>query len=310
MIDVLRAGPLASVQDLGRFGHRAEGVGLAGALDPVGLRLANRLVGNPAAAAGLEIGPGGARLRFRRAARIALAGVGTVAELDGRVLWPGWREEAEAGSELVVRPPRIGLFSWLAIGGGVDVEPVLGSRSTDLRAGIGGMDGRALLAGDTLPLGEADESPARRVGIRLPIADGRIRFLPGPEWTRLDKVAQATVLAANWRISANSNRMGYRLEGPALFADGLPELLSHAVMPGLIQLPSGGQPIILMADAQTTGGYPRIGVVIAADLWKLAYLRPNESLHLLRVDEAAARSAGERLAHYIERVERSLDDQH
>jgi len=295
MIDILRAGPLATVQDLGRPGWRGQGLSLCGALDGLALRSGNLLVGNEDGAAGLEFTLGPAVLRFRADAVIALTGCDADARLDGRPLRAWWRQPVRAGQTLRLAAPREGMRACLCVAGGIAVPPVLGSRSTDLKAGFGGLDGRALRDGDVLPLGVATALPSRRIGIRPPTWDASVRLLPGPEFDDFDA---ADVFSTDWRVTPQSNRMGYRLAGPALMRRRGGELASHGVLPGLVQLPPSGQPIVLLADAQTTGGYPRLGVVIRADLWKLAQLRlggtlrftpcgPDEALDALRRHEAA-----------------------
>lgn len=297
MIDILRAGPLTTVQDLGRPGWRGQGLSLCGALDGLALRSGNLLVGNEDGAAGLEFTLGPAALRFGADAVIALTGCDADARLDGQPLRPWWRVAVRAGQTLRLAAPREGegMRAYLCVAGGIAVPAVLGSRSTDLKAGFGGLDGRALRDGDVLPLGVATALSSRRIGIRPPDWDASLRLLTGPEFGDFDA---AEVFATDWRVTPQSNRMGYRLAGPALLRRRGGDLPSHGVLPGLVQLPPSGQPIVLLADAQTTGGYPRLGVVIRADLWKLAQLRlgatlrfspcgPDEALAALRRQEAA-----------------------
>jgi 5-oxoprolinase (ATP-hydrolysing) subunit C len=281
MIEILRAGPLTTVQDLGRPGWRDRGLSVCGALDEFALQAGNLLVGNPASAAGLEFTLGPATLRFDTDSCIALTGTDTEASLDGRPVRPWWRLAVRAGQTLKIAAPRERMRSYLAIAGGIALPPTLGSLSTDLKAGFGGLDGRALRDGDRLPLNPPAALPARSVGMRPPEWTPAVRVLPGSEHEDFSAAARAAFWAADWTVTPQSNRMGYRLAGPALSREHGEELASHGVLPGVIQVPPSGQPIALLADAQTTGGYPKIGVVIRADLWKLGQVRLGASLRFV-----------------------------
>lgn len=294
-LQVEQPGALSTVQDAGRRGWRHLGVAHAGALDPDAARLANRLVGNPADAAVIEYTLTGPTLRLEAAATIALCG----AEVDAAhtdeagartAVGPGRPVALPAGTLRIGRLRR-GVRGWLAIAGGIDVPLVLGSRSTDLRGGFGGHAGRALMRGDVLPLGRA----ARPAGTRpwqpswwaafdpLPHDMLLLRYVPGRD-AEVDARAFAT---QTWHVESRSNRQGLRLRG-----DPIPpppgDIVSTAVAPGTIQLPPDGQPIVLLADAQTTGGYRRLGHVIAADLPKLAQAGPGIALHWEAVDADTA----------------------
>jgi len=288
VLEILRAGPLTTVQDLGRPGWRERGLSLCGALDELALQAANLLVGNPPGAAGLEFTLGGGALRFHADGCVALTGSDVEASLDGQPLRPGWRLPVRAGQTLKLAAPRERMRSYVAIAGGIALPCVLGSRSTDLKAGFGGLDGRALRDGDRLPI--AATRPLRAAGLRLPAWTPEIRVLPGPEYGDFPPAAQRAFWDGSWRITPQSNRMGYRLDGPALAREDGAELASHGVLPGVIQVPPAGQPIVLLADAQTTGGYPKIAVVIRADLWKLGQARLGARLRFLpcTADEALA----------------------
>ncbi|MDA7415561.1 biotin-dependent carboxyltransferase family protein [Xenophilus arseniciresistens] len=329
-LTVLRPGLLASVQDLGRQGHRQLGVCPGGALDGLALTLANRLVGNAAGAAGLELTLGACALRFEQDTRMALAGDDFDAQLDGLPVRPLWSLPVRAGQTLVLgganrARAKPGVRSWLAVAGGIDVPLLLGSRSTDLKAGFGGLQGRALRKGDRLGLGPSALSAAQRAqaafGLREPQGwDGGakvpqqaavdaptvLRVLPGPEAHQFDAAAKAQFHAAHWRITPQSNRMGSRLEGPALRRVEEADMLSSAVIPGTVQVPPSGQPIILMGDAQTTGGYPRIAVVIRADLWKLAQAPLGGRLQMQAVDAAQALTAWQAQQRHLAQIEAAL----
>lgn len=177
--------------------------------------------------------------------------------------------------------PQRGMRSYLAVQGGFDIPVVLGSASTDLKAKFGGFHGRALRDGDQIPLGKPTRQFDRKVGVRQLLWGNRIRALPGPEYHEFSPDAQQAFWRTAWKLSPQSNRMGYRLEGRELKRESPRELLSHGVMPGVIQVPPNGQPIVLMADAQTTGGYPRIASVIEADLYHLAQIRLGEPIHFI-----------------------------
>jgi biotin-dependent carboxylase-like uncharacterized protein len=294
MLEIVRAGPLATVQDLGRPGWRDRGLSLCGALDDFALQTGNLLVGNPPGAAGLEFTLGAATLRFHAEACIAITGTDDDAHLDGRPVRPWWRQRVHAGQTLKLAAPRERMRSYVAIAGGLALQPVLGSLSTDLKGGFGGLDGRALRDGDRLPLNPAPALCSRGVGMRPPEWTPEVRALPGPEH---DDFSADAFWAGDWTVTPQSNRMGYRLAGPALQRERGEELASHGVLPGVVQVPPSGQPIALLADAQTTGGYPRIAVVIRADLWKLGQLRLGTRLRFVRCtpDEALAALRDQRL---------------
>ena len=292
-IDILSPGLLTTVQDAGRFGYRAAGVGSAGALDAYSRQVANLLVGNSADAAVLEITLQGPRLYFHRAARIALCGATIDARAKDQGL-SGWRcIDLPAQTELQLGACRNGCRAYLAITGGFDVPLVLGSRSTDLRGGFGGIEGRALRTGDHLPLTTSISVTTLKIAPwwidptpDLDFANAvTIRVLPG-----CDALSQnQSLFASAYRVAVASNRQGLRLQGPALQVRHAHEAISEPVPPGTVQLPPDGQPIVLLADAQTVGGYPRIGHVIAADLPRLAQSRPGDALHFERIEPEQAR---------------------
>jgi antagonist of KipI len=295
-VTVLAGGLQTSVQDGGRFGYRHLGIGTAGALDGYALRVGNLLVGNRENSAALEIALSGPRLRFDRAARIDISGADIDALADVADI-AGWRPvDLPAGCELTLGACRRGARAYLAFAGGLQVPEILGSASTDLRAGFGGLDGRCLKADDVLSFaGEtlADTSgPAMATWWLDPRPDvdfsqpALVRVLPGR-----DAAMPATGLCDEpYRVSAHSNRQGLRLQGAALATADSHERLSEPVAPGTIQLPPDGQPIVLLAEAQTIGGYPRIGHVIDADMPRLAQLRPGDDVLFQMIDAAAARA--------------------
>jgi biotin-dependent carboxylase-like uncharacterized protein len=339
MIDVIRAGMLSSVQDAGRTGLRHLGVAKAGALDALALEVGNRLVGNAPQAAAIEVTVGPAVFRFTQATRIAVTGAQFNATLDGAPVYAWWSLPVRAGQELVLQGPTRGMRGYLCVGGGIDVLPILGSRSTDLAAGFGGLGGRKLRDGDRLPVGTLASTQHRATSIDAsafgvkppqwcrfaevahePIRRGKhaagaeravaIRVLRGPEYDGFDEASRTAFWSDEWCVTPNSNRMGYRLTGSALTrerdAQRETEMLSHAVLPGTIQVPGNGQPIVLMGDAHTTGGYPRIGVVIAADIWRLAQVRLGGAVRFVRSTREEARYALAEEHAYLRQIDAAI----
>ena len=282
MLRIIRAGIHTSVQDGGRNGLRQSGISRCGALDVPALRIANLLVGNDLNDAALEITLGQFEVEFTRAGWFALTGAGCNAMLDDHAVWTGWRLPVKAGQRLTLSLPRRGMRSYLAVAGGLDVPLVMGSYSTDLKAGIGGLEGRLLRAGDELNVRPSARQFREARGVKQMLFGNRLRTLPGPEYHEFSPQAQAMLWRTPWHLSPESNRMGYRLQGQLLERTTAREMLSHGLLPGVIQVPHGGQPIVLMNDAQTTGGYPRIAFVIEADLWHLAQIRPGEPIHFVQ----------------------------
>ena len=281
MLNIIRAGISTSIQDAGRQGWRQYGISRCGSLDNPAMQTANMLVGNPAEDAVLEITLGQFTAEFGRDGWLALTGAGCNAKLDGKTVWTGWRTAVKKGQRLTLSMPQRGMRSYLAINGGFAVEPQLGSMSTDLKAGFGGLDGRKIQDGDRLPLRAATRDFSEPVGVRQLLWGNRVRALPGPEYHEFSAESREAFWRTAWRLDPQSNRMGYRLQGRNLQRDADRELLSHGLVPGVVQVPAGGQPIVLLADAQTTGGYPRIACVIEADLYHLAQLRLGEPIHFV-----------------------------
>ena len=306
MLNIIRAGLQTTVQDQGRNGLRGQGVSLGGALDAPALYAANLLVGNRGTDAGLEVTLGECTVEFTRDGWMALTGAGCDAYLDKQRIWTGWNYPVRAGQRLVLHRPKRGMRSYLAVSGGIDVPKVLGSRSTDLTGGFGGLDGRRLKDGDVLPLGEVRRVPQKSQGIKQLLFNNYIRVLPGPEYQEFSPEEQAFFWRTPWHLSPQSNRMGYRLNGHALRRSSSREMFAHGLLPGVIQVPHGGQPIVLMADAQTTGGYPRIACVIEADLYHLAQIRLGEPIHFIRCTLAEAQQAYKEQKIYLRQLERGL----
>ena len=316
----MRPGALATVQDLGRSGLQHLGIVPGGAIDPVSHRVANALVGNPAQTATLEVGLSGPELAFDDDALIALHGARFAAEIDGAPLPQSRPVLARRGTRLRIARAEAGCFGYLAVAGGIDVRPVLNSRSTHLAGAFGGWRGRPLqreailpLAPDAAALGA--ERFARATRRRRPIAAGRcesvawfapaatlpehdapvVRAVEGVHAELFEEAARAAFYAERWRIAPDSNRMGFRLLGPKLGLAVPTEILTQATCLGTVQVPPGGQPIVLMADHQTTGGYPKIAEAIAADAPMLAQLAPGASLRFAAATLAEADAAREAL---------------
>ena len=297
-------GLLTTVQDLGRRGFQHLGVGPGGAMDEASHRIANLLLGNPVHAPALEITLGGPSLFFESELMITLCGA-DLSPMIGDQKVPLWRPVlVAAGSLLKFGRPVQGVRCYLAVEGGFQVPTVMGSASTHLSAGFGGFQGRPLKIGDRLETGSPGDGcyPALRTRFR----QGRhlflgpdwfipwyqflafdqpaaLRFIPGPQWPALTNPSRQCLLASSFEVAPQSDRMGIRMLGPRLFLEQPLEMISSGVAMGTLQLPSDGSLILLMADRQTTGGYPRLGEVISVDLPKAAQLRPGEALRFSAV---------------------------
>lgn len=281
MIEIIQPGIMTTVQDLGRYGYRNIGVATSGAMDISALKIANCLVGNVPGAAALEIALTGIQLRFHADMLVSLTGIDVQAELDGVPFPAWWALKVKAGQTLTTSMQKKGMYSYLAFQGGIDVPMIMGSRSTDLKGGFGGHCGRCLKPNDRLSVlsvpGQDEVNShigidARKLGLlNEEEQEGTlIRIICAAEWQEYPKQMQETFLSSKWKIMPDSSRMGYRLSGPEIKKDTPKELLSHGILPGTVQLPPSGQPIIQLNDANTCGGYPKLGVVIAADMRKLA----------------------------------------
>lgn len=319
MIEVLSNSALATIQDGGRHGYYRDGVSRSGAMDGVAVAVGNALLGNDRDAAGIEIPMLPFSVRFDTGLDIALTGADCAARLDGIALQPDWAIRVHAGQVLKLSAPKNGCRAYLCVGGGVDVPTVLGSRSTQLREGFGGHEGRMLQKGDRLAARRTESAlPEGGMGA-VPVAtllpelgqgaNVTVRVLPAAEYELFRPEAHDALWSGDWAVTPQSNRAGYRLAGPQLQLIVPIELRSHGVVPGVIQVPPGGQPIIQLADAATMGGYPKIGTVIEADLWRLAQARPGEKLNFHQVsydDALAARQELDRCLASIEAMARRV----
>ena len=299
-IHVLRPGLLTTVQDLGRWGHQASGVPVAGPMDTFSHRLANLLVGNEANAATLEITLLGPELEFDVPAMVAVCGAEFNLTCNGQPVAMSVAVAVPRGARMQFGRRTAGARAYLAVGGGVHTPPVLGSRATHLVCAMGGLGGRALIAGDRVPITAMSTAvtPRRAPGIPLPASGrARLRILPGPQADWFAPQAASTLTSVSFNVSPRSNRMGYRLEGPPLIRHRTDEPISEPLAFGAIQVPAAGGPILLMADRQTAGGYPKIASVIAADLPIAGQLAPGDFIEFSfcsRQEAAAALIARER----------------
>ena len=296
-------GLLTTVQDGGRHGHQHLGVPVAGPMDIASYRVANAAVGNPPSYAALEVTLVGPEIEFRQAVRFTVAGAAFPLQLDGASIPPDAQIAAAAGQRLTFGARRRGARAYLAVAGGVNVPAVLGSRATHLGSRTGGLEGRALRAGDVLPIGAAEplEPQSRRVRPPLPLPLGgvRVRVVLGPHDAHFDPGVVDAFLATRYVVTPQSDRMGYRLRGAPLLRRTEGHLLSMATPFGAVQVPPRGEPIVLMADRQTAGGYPRMGTVITADLPLVGQLAPGDWMEFEACDQATALRA-------LVRLERAL----
>ncbi|KAA0683923.1 biotin-dependent carboxyltransferase family protein [Roseomonas genomospecies 6] len=296
-LTVVRPGLFATIQDLGRTGYQELGMPVAGALDPIGLRLANALVGNPEGTAGVEIALLGPALKVEAdGVRIAIAGPMALSlEREGQPpapLEPYRSHTLACGDVLKLGAVTGAAVAYLAVSGGFALEPFLGSLSTYVRAGIGPLGGKPLGDGTRLPL-HRDEAPTG-ADVELPeppdYGGGPVRVVLGPQEDRFTAEAVETFLSATYRVGKDADRMGLRLEGPTLTHRGSADIPSDGLVTGSIQVPGNGQPILLLNDHQTAGGYAKIATVISADLPRVGRLSPGGTLtfRAVTVEEAEA----------------------
>lgn len=294
IIEVESPGLYTTVQDLGRYGYGPLGVSASGAADPVALRIGNLLAGNPENAPALEMTLAGGVFGFPEGAIVALAGSDFGAELDGAPVPPWTAYPVRPGATLKTGMSRTGARCYLCVNGGIDVKPFLGSASTHVLSGLGGLDGGPLRKGDRLALGAptADPLRARRISkTRLELLQPRklLRTTAAPQTTLFSENSRRAFYGSPYIVSEESNRMGVRLTGSALDTPHSGHMLSEGVSLGAIQVPAGGQPIILFVEQQTTGGYPKVANVISADLASVGQLRPRDEIRFELVTPSYAR---------------------
>jgi antagonist of KipI len=278
MIEILKAPAHLVVQDNGFRGQRHIGFPRAGAMDQAALALGNSLVGNHPESAAMEWGLSGGVIRFSEDAKIALTGAHVHGRRGRLPLTRNIGVDVAAGTTLEIDRFLTGRFLYIAVSPGLEIGPVLGSRSTYLAAGIGGFNGRRLKAGDSIPQSGSDGFFDGTVVSRPDYSQTTLRIIPGPQHGVLDGRLLQYITASEFRVSRTSDRTGYRLEGPGIDVLGLGQILSEPACEGAIQVTDSGTPIVLMADGPTIGGYNKIGVVIAEDLPILAQKTPGEKV--------------------------------
>jgi biotin-dependent carboxylase-like uncharacterized protein len=295
-IEVIAPGPLSTIQDHGRHGVQHLGFSPTGAVDTYALAAGNLLLGNEPAAAAIEMTLGDALFRLHGHHLFVVVGAEADIDLDGRPLPPWCVHEGTDAAILRIGRARAGVRVYLCIAGGIAVPLAYGSRSTDLVAGIGGHEGRALRAGDILPMGPT--RPEARRGRRLalvarPLQRGVrvVRAVPGPQRRAFTQQSERTLYGSLYRVSPRADRTGLYLDGPRLSHVGRPDILSEGVTAGSIQVPGDGQPLVLLAEHRSVGGYAKIATVCAADLARLGQARPGDRIVLVQSDHAAAQTA-------------------
>ncbi len=315
---IISAGMQSSIQDLGRTGYRHLGVSQCGVLDPIYARLANRLLGNFDHLGLIEITLGGLIARAQADMVIAIAGIDLIIKLDERLVQACATYAVAAGSRISIQFGATGARAYLAVMGGFQIEPVMESCSTDLQNRFGGWQARALCNGDVIPFQPTSSKIFAQVAltknwwidlseIYLNIGVQPIRFLPGTHWIDITPEQQQNLLQAEFRVGPQSNRMGLRLAGPVI-EGGSGDLISEPVNIGTIQLPPNGNLIVLLNDAQTVGGYARIGHVIEADIPRLAQSRAGSGLRFQLVDQACAQMAADKMHQVLYRASLAINE--
>ena len=291
-LETIRPGLFTTVQDRGRTGFSRWGVPVSGAADAASARVANWLAGNGEDAALLEVTLGAAEFSARAACRIGVAGARAALSVNGAPVERTRTVLLQAGDRLAIGPAQEGLRVYVAVGGGIDVPPVLGSRATLAASALGGLQGRRIAAGDVLPIGEAEPAEARFLaadGEALDLRD-EARVVAGPQLDFFSDGARQGFFGGGFRISSRSDRRGLRLEGTAIPPDR-GDIDPEGVLIGAIQVPAGGEPIVLMPDGPVTGGYPKIATVIRADLPVLGQWRPGQTVRFREVTREDAIAA-------------------
>lgn len=288
-----RPGLFSSLQDFGRFGYQHFGISASGAMDAVAMQAANGLVGNAPGEAVVEMTMLGLAATVKGGrCRLAVAGADMPVAINGRPVESWQAYELEDGDRIEIGSAKSGMRTYLAVAGGLDVAPTLGSLSTHSRSGIGGLDGRALRTGDRLALRSMPAGPLLALAPEhRPPASGAIRVVLGPQQDYFTAAGIATFLASEYRVTDKTDRMGTQLDGPTIeHADGF-NIVSDGIMNGSIQVPGNGRPLVLLADRQTTGGYPKIATVISPDLPRLGQRRPGDVIRFRQVTAEEAEAA-------------------
>ncbi|MBE0368446.1 5-oxoprolinase subunit C family protein [Pseudoalteromonas aurantia] len=297
MLNIIKSGVLSSIQDLGRVGYRHLGVSQCGALDPIAFQLANLLVNNAQNTPVIEITIGLAQFQFTAPVNFAITGGDLSAKLNGQPLYSGWRYFANADDTLTFSTSKSAQRAYLAIQGGIEISEVLGAKSTDIQANFGGFNGRALNANDQLTFTPCP-TPLSRIGVQQPAYTNEVRVLKGPHCDKLPDGAFEHLLKTTWHVSELNNRMGSRLTAKNTVQHNT-TIASQGVHPGVIQLPPNGEPIVLLNDCQTTGGYPIIATVINADLRLFSQLGTQQIVQFVQSTVSQAYSASEKLSAHL-----------
>lgn len=295
VLEVVKPGMLTTIQDLGRSGYQQYGIVVSGSMDKYAMRMANLLTGNEGNAAVLEITLTGPVFTILEDCKIAITGANLSPSANGKPI-PLWTEiDLTKGTVLEFGPIIDGCRTYLAIDGGFEAPLLMGSRSTYLRAAIGGYEGRRLQKGDVLYTYDSPQETKK--GYRKSLHSElipkysneiKLRIIKGPQWDAFTQDSQEKFLASTYEVSAHSDRMGYRLQGERLETNIRQEQITDPIPNGAIQIPSNGEPILLLADRQTTGGYPKIGVVVSVDLFKIAQGKPGDriSFEAIEIEES------------------------
>ncbi|WP_283246061.1 biotin-dependent carboxyltransferase family protein [Bacillus suaedae] len=303
-MELLKSGLLTTIQDLGRIGYQRDGVIVSGAMDPFSLRLANTLIGNNDNDAGLEITFSGPSIRFKKETLLAITGANLSPMIDGRPVPLNRPVLIKGGRILSFGQVQSGCRAYVAVAGGCDVRKVMGSRSTYLRAKLGGYNGRALKGGDEIPIGEATTKAKKLIAsvkesnpdsfastnwdVRSPYSFSYkrphlVRVMEGQHFDLFKAESKMAFFEEKFKVSPESDRMGYRLAGNILSLKEPVNIVSEPITTGAIQVPANGNPIILMADRQTTGGYPIIGQISSVDLSVIAQAKPGEEIYFQKI---------------------------
>ncbi|HBF32508.1 biotin-dependent carboxyltransferase family protein [Rhizobium sp.] len=287
-LEIQQAGPMVTVQDAGRKGWLHAGVSGSGPMDAPSFRIANALVGNSQHDAALEFAAVGGHFSVAQPTRCAVTGGDIDISIDGVKLYPWESFDLFPGQVLKIGACRQCVWGYLAVAGGFDVTPVLGSRSTHLRSGLGGYRGRKLQAGDQLPLSSQPPAAHRRLGLPWKRSSGPIRVIPGPQDDYFSEDVRGVFFSSSFTLSSSRDRMAQILEGPMISAERGHDIVSDGTCPGSIQVPSSGQPIVLMAERQTTGGYPKIATIASIDLPRLAQMPSRQHVRFTAISQAEA----------------------
>lgn len=307
MIKVIKPGLMTTVQDNGRWGYQAFGMPVAGAMDGAAFKVANMLLGNDENQAALEFTMMGGEYEFTKDCFVAITGADMGATLDGKPVANWSAFPVTAGSTLNFAFASSGCRAYLAVSGGLDIPIVLGSRSTHTRSKVGGLEGRALKAGDILKILPTDLSKCKAQILSADLIPEipsviKLRIILGPQNEDFTPLGIETLFSAEYKITNEADRMGYRLEGSIVEHATKPDIVSDALCQGAVQIPGHGMPIIMMADRQTTGGYTKIGTVISPDLRLLAQAKPGDMVSFVEVDDTAGVEALQTTKNYYEKV--------